>query len=292
MRQDPGRPAAPFIVGAGRSGTTLLRLMLDSHPELAVPPETHFIGRLVEAFPGGQVTGVAFAAALGDERRWGDFGLDRDELAERLGGSNEVGLDEALRGFYAAYAEGHGKERWGDKTPGYCESMILIQGLLEEARFIHVIRDGRDVALATSKRNGKRAARNAATWQRKVSEARVQAEALDHYVEVRYEDLVNDAEQTLRRLCDYIALSWDPVMLDYHTRAAERLRELGDLPGRRIGGRPATAALRRSFYELTLEPPIPSEIGRWRTDLAPEEALAIEHDAGDLLVELGYEVRT
>jgi hypothetical protein len=281
-------PPAPFIVGAGRSGTTLLRLMLDSHPQLAIPPETHFIPRLHEAFPDGVVDGPAFAGAVAAERRFGDFGFDEGDLAARVG-AQEVPLPDALRAFYAAYAERHGKRRWGDKTPGYVSSLGLVRGLLGEARFIHVIRDGRDVALAASARNGKRPARCAVVWRKAVLAARDQAAGLDGYLEVRYEDLVRDTEPTLRRVCELIELDWDPAMLDYHRRADERLRELGDLPGRKIGGREATAELRRSFYELNSSPPLDSEIGRWRTGLDPDDVGAIEAKAGDLLAELGYE---
>ena len=281
------RAPAPFVVGAGRSGTTLLRLMLDSHPRMAIPPETHFIPRLAESFGEGPVDGPRFAAALAGERRFGDFGLGEAELAERVGPA-QVPLADALRAFYAAYAARHGKPRWGDKTPGYVGSLGLIRGLLEEARFVHVIRDGRDVALAASARNGKRPARCAVVWRKAVLEAREQAAGLDGYLEVRYEDLVRDTEPTLRRVCELVELEWDPAMLGYHERAAERLRELGDLPGRKIGGREATAALRRSFYELNSSPPLESEIGRWRAELDAADLAAVEDKAGGLLAELGY----
>lgn len=77
------------MVGGGpvraESEAALLRLMLDSHPELAMPPETHFIPRLVEAFPDRITTADSFSRALAGERRWADFGLDGSELADRIG---------------------------------------------------------------------------------------------------------------------------------------------------------------------------------------------------------------
>ncbi len=88
------------MVGGGpvraESEAALLRLMLDSHPELAIPPETHFIPRLVEASPDRITTADSFSRALAGERRWADFGLDGAELADRIG-AGEVVLDEALR---------------------------------------------------------------------------------------------------------------------------------------------------------------------------------------------------
>jgi hypothetical protein len=82
-------------------------------------------------------------------REWGDFDFSDEEMLGRLrdrGRKLEAG--EALRTFYEAYAERQGKPRWGEKTPRYVGKMRQIQGALPEARFVHVVRDGRDVALS------------------------------------------------------------------------------------------------------------------------------------------------
>src|SRR5690606_22340526 len=108
-------PPAPFVVGVGRSGTTLLRLMLDAHPELAIPPETHFLPELIESARSG--AGAAeLAAAAAASRHWGDLGISAldFEARLRLGGTRP---DQAARAFFELYAERHGKPRWGDKTP-------------------------------------------------------------------------------------------------------------------------------------------------------------------------------
>jgi hypothetical protein len=70
-------------------------------------------------------------------------------LAERVSGNEPFDLGESLRAFYGVYAERFGKPRWGDKTPNYVRRMSLIYGLLPEARFVHIIRDGRDLAPST-----------------------------------------------------------------------------------------------------------------------------------------------
>src|ERR671910_2915372 len=78
-----GRPPAPFVVGANRSGTTLLRLMLDAHPELTIPPETHFLPRVIRACRhGASPERVAHVAAR--HRRWDDFGIEREQYLDRL----------------------------------------------------------------------------------------------------------------------------------------------------------------------------------------------------------------
>ncbi len=76
------RPPVPFIVGVGRSGTTMLRLMLDAHPDLAIPPETHFVPALIEAIQGG----ASREKAVGEMtavRQWGDLGIEPEEVLER-----------------------------------------------------------------------------------------------------------------------------------------------------------------------------------------------------------------
>ncbi|HYH62150.1 MAG TPA: sulfotransferase, partial [Solirubrobacterales bacterium] len=231
---EPGLPA-PFVVGVGRSGTTLLRLMLDAHSTMAVPPETHFFGSLLDA--SGRVRfgpAQALAAITEDQhRRWNDFGLEPAELMARFEAIPRFNITDALRAFYELYAEKQGKERWGDKTPDYIKRMRRIKRVLPEARFIHVIRDGRDVALSTNKRiieRGHRdplpAKRSARRWRNRIEKARADGPKLGEYLEIRYEDLVTDTEPTLRRVCQFIELEFEPAMLRYHETAGERLQEM------------------------------------------------------------------
>src|SRR3954454_23224027 len=103
----PDRPPAPFVVGMNRSGTTLLRLMLDSHPEMTIPPETHFVPDLIEAFDDAEeLEAGRVVEILTSDRHWVDFNLDASELEARLAGMGELDAGDALRAFYALYAEG------------------------------------------------------------------------------------------------------------------------------------------------------------------------------------------
>ena len=143
---------------------------------------------------------------------------------------------DALRAFYQLYADKHGKRRWGDKTPDYVRKK-KIQNTLPEARFIHVIRDGRDAGLSHNARIAKRGEpvprELARRWRKRVLKSRDDAAEVDGYLEVRYEDLVEDTESVLRRVCELIELGYDPAMLTYHERAEERLQEMaGALPAR------------------------------------------------------------
>lgn len=282
---------APFIVGVGRSGTTLLRLMLDAHPEMAIPPETHFGVRLVKRFEEGSAGAAETAEWIASRNRWGDFGLDASELKQRLDAHRRLTAGDAFRDFFGLYAERHGKSRWGDKTPIYLRQMRLLERAVPEAHFIHMIRDGRDVALSVWDRVGKEkdAAKMARLWKRRIRKARNQAEKLGHYVEVRYEDLILETEPTLRRVATFIELDWDDAMLRYHEHSAERMSEMDrDLPAL-ASGRARPGERRLDAFKLTSEPPQVTRVKRWRTQMEPDDVQAFEDTAGDLLDELGYE---
>ncbi len=286
-------PPAPFVVGVTRSGTTLLRMMLDAHPQLTIPPETHFVPDLIEASREEHASPESLHAVVVNNRRWGDFHVDSDALLARFLEIKPLNAGDALRAFFDLYAEGQGKPRWGDKTPIYINRMMLIERALPEARMIHLIRDGRDAAVSRAKRVLKEPTpmyKVAERWKNRILRAREQAPRLNHYLELRYEDVVLDTEATLRRICEYVELPWDDAMLHYHERAAERMQEMHrDLPPE--PGKPLRPADHRmAAHALTSEPPDPSRLGRWRTEMSPEDRAAFEDAAGDLLEELGYEL--
>ena len=88
----PAGPPVPFIVGVTRSGTTLLRLMLDAHPDLAIPPETHFVPSLIKATRKRGVTCEEAHAIVTGHRQWGDFNLDSADLLERYCALDRIDL--------------------------------------------------------------------------------------------------------------------------------------------------------------------------------------------------------
>jgi Sulfotransferase family len=299
-RSEPEHPA-PFVVGVGRSGTTLLRLMLDAHPRLAIPPETHFVLQLIQTSGKLRFNPEIAARAIVEDpnRRWGDFALEHTDLLARFETIEEFNTADALREFYGLYARRHDKPRWGDKTPDYVRKMKKIQNTLPEARFIHVIRDGRDAGLSQNARIERRGHREpipprelARRWRKRVAKAREDADELDGYLEIRYEDLVTDPEAALRRVCELIDLDYDPAMLGYHERAAERLEEMAAaLPAK--AGRPEREAGERvAAHEMTTKPPTTERVAVWKQEMSADEVAEFEQMAGYLLDDLGYETTT
>src|SRR5690242_20311251 len=122
----------PIIVGAPRSGTTLLRFMIDAHPDVAIPPETGFL-RPLSKMVGQQLDAKRIIETVTGAPTWPDFHLSKAAFCDRL--SAQTSPTEAARCFYQLYAQKHGKLRWGDKTPLYGPHIAAIGALLPEARF-------------------------------------------------------------------------------------------------------------------------------------------------------------
>lgn len=277
--QHHSRLPIPFVVGAGRSGNTLLRLMLDAHPEMAIPPETFSILKAVWKERDNETLQQHFVDMVTSHRRWKVFHLDRKALERRISEIDPFSRADAIRAFYELYMEAHGKSRWGDKTPPYINKMTKIQKAFPEAHFIHLIRDGRDVALSIQGLSfGPNTIDEAADWWNiNVLRAREQAPYLSHYVEVRYEDLIRDTESVLHMICEFIDLRWDRQMLDYHQTAELRLSEFVNEE-------------QRAIHALTKRNPDSSRIENWRKQMSPEDQRSFESRAGGLLQSLGYDV--
>ncbi len=168
--------------------------------------------------------------------------------------------------------------------------MRRIERALPEARFVHVIRDGRDVALSIRDRAVKEHPidRIAERWVRRITRAREQAKRLEHYEEIRYEALILDTRATLERVCEVFELPWDDALLDYHERSADRLEEMKrELP--EYGKRTTLSVERRmATHARTTEKPDPRRVSRWRESMDRGDREQFESIAGPLLAELGY----
>lgn len=290
---EPACQPMPIIVGAPRSGTTLLRLMLDAHADLAIPPETGFLAAdpallhrlsrqefadFVEQFP---------PEAPG----WQDFRIPSAAWREALEDTEPFSPANAFRAFYRLYAARFSKTRWGDKTPGYVFSMRQIEEMLPESRFIHLIRDGRDVALSWRKTwfaPGQDMKTLASHWKQSVLAGLDSRKGGGHYLDIRYEDLIQDTASVLQRICNYISLDFQPAMLNYFEHSPVRLAEHAER--RRSDGTLVVGREQRLEQQrLAAGPPVPGRAQAWRATLTSSEREAFARVAGDLLDALGYE---
>jgi hypothetical protein len=209
-----------FVVGCPRSGTTMLQLMLHAHPRIALPPENRFLltayqrryrlGNLNDA-----VQRRAFAEWIVHTPQFGDLGLDREQVIDRIVGAPPT-IGSALGTVLQMYASRFGKPRWGDKRPSYLRNLPAIRRLFPDAQIITIVRDGRD-CVASLKETPWRPPAFAGLvdqWARSADASLRAARAYspDTYHQVRYEDLVADPAIHLRRICHFLGEEYDPAM--------------------------------------------------------------------------------
>jgi hypothetical protein len=269
--------APPVIVlGVGRSGTTLLRVMLDRHTMLAIPYESFFVPQLAHRH-GRRPDVDKFLDDLARLRTLYDWGITPEDVRPRL--REGMATREAIAAIFETYAERQGKPRWGDKTPLYMQQLPLLERLFPDAIWVHLVRDGRDAALSFLELpegfSGKTWAlprtvpQFAARWRTEIlSGRRLGRHAGERYLELRYEDLVAEPERELRRICEHVSLAWEPGLLD-HTRASDA----ANMPEHRNLAQPPTPGLRD-----------------WRSQMSREDVLAFERVAGDVRRSSDYEL--
>ena len=268
--------APPLIVlGVRRSGTTLLRVMLDRNSQLAVPDESYFLPQLAHRHSDRP----DLDAFLDDLRRLPtlrEWELSPDDVRGRLRPGMTLG--EAVGAVYETYAAARGKERWGDKTPMYMQYLPLLERLFPDARYAHLIRDGRDAALSFLQMpegvvtktwaHPTDAAGFACQWRTEVAAARGLGRRAgpSRYLELRYEQLVEDPERELRRICMFADLPFEPEMLAYAGNV-----DVSRKPHQQSLTRPPTPGLRD-----------------WRNAMSADDVAAFQEIAADLLADLGY----
>lgn len=264
---DPQVRAPVFIVGMNGSGTTMLLDCLNHHPWLyGFPRETRLIPHLIRVAPGyGPLENDAnfralwqYAASLAPFRLAN--GGEPRPLPEnwRACSRDLAGL---LNMLLLSFASEQGKSLWCEKSPQYAQHMRALAALFPRARFIHVIRDGRDCAYSFHRRWRRTPALTMTRWKRLVREARAQGSELpERYLEVRYEDLTGSPEAWMRRICGFLDLPFDPAVLE---SSQPYLKEAGD-------GR------------------LKANSGRWRSYFTPVEAERLDRIGGRMLAECGY----
>lgn len=276
MAEQRRSPPPFFIVGCPRSGTTLVRNLLRSHPDLTIPAESHFMPSFFRAYGDPEDAREARRLAERILRTWWVQRWRLKLEPQDLEGCRSY--RELVGRLYEAVADREDALRWGDKTPGYARHLSTLTAIFPGAQFVHVVRDGRDVALSLLRTGlGPRSVYTAARcWKDHVVAARRDGAPLgsQQFKEVRYEDLAARPELTMRELCDFLEVPFDqgvlrPTPIDWRTS-------------------PSTFGPRRAGHISDSEL-VRSNAGKWRQELPPREVEIFESVAGDVLEEYGYE---
>jgi glycosyltransferase involved in cell wall biosynthesis len=263
------RDSVIFICGAQRSGNTLMRAMLDSHPRICSGQELKVLPHIAHLYQ--QITGPY------------DFVLENygNSLSDVQGLFRQL-----IDGLTEKFRRAEGKQRWAEKTPQNVQYMVTLGEIFPEAQFIHMLRDGRDVACSLVTMNWSRpetglrleftrTMSNAAThWRDTVITARRQSEhpsLAGRVLEVRYEALVTETDAIMHRVLGFLGEEWNDAVLSHHTRDRSHDREQRN-PG----------------MEGILRPVDESAVGRWQRDMTEHDKAAFKAQAGQLLTELGY----
>ncbi len=268
-----------FVVGSGRSGTTMLQLMLNAHPKIAMQGELHFFEDVL---------------ALKDE--WATLSDDEDlanffrkipelhslkylpqlekylELTHQRMKEGGRSYEDFHRYMMEVYAQQKGATRLGEKTPSNVRYMEQLLAMYPNACIIHIIRDPRAVVASMIKVpfTGNDVLSNVIKWKLDIEYSqRMKTEHASNYIEVRYEDLVSDPTLTLKNICEFIGEPYSEDMLGFYMTASSYTNT-------------------ESWKEGTTKAVHEASVDKWRSELAPSQVYIIEKIAGRLLGKVGY----
>lgn len=272
-----------FIVGCERSGTTLLRLILHSHPNIAIPPQTKFLKKLYKRR-------ILFGnlSKEKNKQKLAQWIMDRFNKKTKL---NDIGLkplkvrDGILESpptfgsvvavVFKLYSEKFGKTRWGDKRPYFIKYLPQLLSLFPRAQIIHVIRDGRDCMASLFEMPWweKDIGNTIFNWQEAIYNGIKAKKSLpiDQYFELRYEDLIENPEFWVKKVCEFLNEDYTPAMLEF-----QKISEV------------AVPDYKMRWHYATREKISSQSIGRWKKDLKAWEINLFEIIAGKELSTCGY----
>ncbi len=266
-----------FIVGVGRSGTTLLQSMINAHPEITITPETHFI-RLFIGKPGiekhirsGKVVAMMQA----------DPSLNRVEYARDVLAGHPIKSRQDLITYYKKILQIHAEQkqlnRIGEKDPKVIEYLRTLKEIFPDAKVIHVMRDPRDVSLSRTKADwssNRPFITQPLTHQLQITLGRRIGPELfgDNYYEIRYEHLVSDTQAELKKICSFIEVPFNPEMMNYAQKANEVVK------GKEL-----------AWKENVFKPVMRDNVNKWKKALSKRQVIAIETICKEAFNALGYE---
>ena len=279
-----GTSTAPiFVVGHPRSGTTLLRMILDSHPRIVIPPEGHLVSllRRAERKYGPLDDPDNFeqlVERIVHKQRMAEWQLDVEDARQRClsGPHTPAGLFASLM---TIWTERTGKPRWGEKTPGTYRFLPEVNRWFPNCQVLHIVRDGRDVAVScltppfADQYDKGDVYEVAVRWRDAIRRGRHAGGMLgpQRYLELRYEDLTAAPEAVVRAVCQFLHEDFVPEMLRFHEKAA------GKVPRGE-----------QSYHQRVSNTVDSQRVERWRKDASEEFVLGFEGIAAKELEENGY----
>ena len=276
-----------FIIGRGRSGSTLLRSMLDAHPSVKIPLESRFIQFLYYHFPVKKpwTSKTALQALDALESGFEPLKLDREAFLKSIEEfSDDLRFERVCKLIYLHTRNEFKKEEiriLGDKNPRYTFFVQQLLRLFPGAKFIHLVRDYRDNMVAVQRAgtlikesgNPYFALGRWLLYNRQA--LKYQSRYPDRFQRVYFEELITDTEAVMQKLCMFLELVYDPGMLSYHKGMGTYFEEKGF----------------NSLHQSLQTPFDPSKIGEWEELLPKRIAMRSEVLGGRLPEKLGYAPR-
>ena len=269
-----------FIFGSTRSGTSLLSRIVGAHPNIAVPYESHLYNTFYPWLKYyGDLNFAKNREHLVDDILSTDVMNDWHPRPDRklaLKAIDRFDFHGVVNGIMLAWTQGEGKKRWGEKTPDHLFYWREILSGFPNAQVIHLVRDGRDVALSLKQaRFGpKHIYHLAKRWVNYLEIVEELKATLDEQslFEVRYEDLLSDTERVVQNLCHFLGEEFAPEMLAFYTNSSPYLTD-------------------RQNQQNLAKPILAKNAGKWRTEMTPRELRIFEAVAGEMLERYGYKMQ-
>ena len=269
-----------FIVGCERSGTTMLRLMLNEHSNIALPPQTKFSRKLYKrrllfgSLRKGKNVHKIIQWMLQKKRNTKliDLKLDFGRLEELW--KKCVTLGDITATVFQQYSVVRNKPRWGDKRPYYIRYIPQLIKLYPDARIIHIIRDGRDCVASLKKMPWwrKNVMYSMLNWRHSIRMGSIAARVYkNQFMEVRYEDIIRQPEAQLREICDFLNEPYEPEMLTFHLSADKNIPDY-----------------KKTWHYKTYKPLSEEFIGKGKKQLSESELNRMEWCAGRELSHWNY----
>ncbi len=273
-----------LMIGMRRSGSNLLRVMLNEAPGIVAPHPPHILLRMMPLLPlyGDITENGNFAALVEDVCHlvemnpvpWKGVTFDRTDIARRCRNRTLVAIFGAV---YGCAAESSGAHDWVCKSLENIHYLSQIESYFQNPKYIYLYRDGRDVAVSMRKAiiGEKHIYHIAREWVRiqRLALGHLARTPPEHFISVSYEELTGQSEATVRRLCAFLGVPYSERMLQFHN--SDEAKRTAESSGGLWGNvaRPLMANNTRKFLR----------------EMSEDDIRIFESVAGDVLDMLGYE---